>query len=224
MRLIKFYRVQLVHLSPSSSPQRTRAARRARVCGGLSLAAAMTLAACSSGSGDAFGGQGASTKGSTPVVATQDATGPGKVVSPTVTAPAPTMVRVSDEDAAVEVFERFLDAVPVIADPPNPAHPLIGELTTGSLKQRIVESLTARRDSGRRSVGGYRWTVVSVQAERDVVAILSCSLDESVGVNPDGTPGVPGTQWFLRSARVERTDAGWRMAEWVKGDACDPDL
>jgi hypothetical protein len=112
--------------------------------------------------------------------------------------------------------------VPVVADPPNPEHPLIAATTTGVLKARIVETLAARRASGRRSRGGYQSSTPNVQVDGDTAVILDCSLDESIGYLADGTLSSPDTQWYVRSSQLTRTDVGWRMAEFVKGDPCTP--
>ena len=160
--------------------------------------------------------------------ATTVTTAPGaKVVSsgPASTAvrmTLPTMSVLSDEDAVRFVYAQFLAMIAVVGDPPNPDHPSIAATTTGSLLNRLRESLMSRRDAGRRSTGGYRSSVVSVQVTGDRATVLDCSLDESVGFSPTGALGVADTHWFLRSSTVVRSTSGWRVAEFVKGDPCAP--
>ena len=116
----------------------------------------------------------------------------------------------------------FLDMIGVAGDPPNPDHPLIDATTTGVLRTRVRDSLITRRDLGRRSTGGYKSSIVSVQLRGDSATVLDCSLDQSVGFGPSGEQGVADTQWYLRSTTVIRTPAGWRVSEFVKGDPCTP--
>ena len=133
----------------------------------------------------------------------------------------PTMRMLSDEDALHSVYGEFLAMIAVVADPPNPDHPLIAATTTGPLLVLVRDALVARRDAGRRGTGGFRSSIMSVQVGGDDAWVLDCALDESVGYSPTGEPGVVATEWFVRSARVIRTTAGWRVSEFVTGDPCE---
>ena len=196
--------------------------RRVLACSVCVAALAFSTAACSSGSGSDSLSSLSTNESAAIAPAGTSIAGGGKVATTAPSSTPPTMTVLSDEQAVRSVYGQFLAMIAVVADPPNPDHPSIAATTTGSLANRVRESLTSRRDSGRRSTGGYRSSIVSVQLSGDRAAVLDCSLDESVGFSATGERGVVDTQWFLRSSTVVRTASGWRVAEFVKGDPCVP--
>lgn len=129
----------------------------------------------------------------------------------------------SDDQLVREVHARFMDMFAVIGDPPNPDHPEIGVTTTGVAADRLRANLSERRADGRRTVGGYRSSIVSVNLTSDRATVADCSLDQGVGYRADGSIVAPAdTTSFLRTTYLTRTAAGWRVAEFLKGDSCVP--
>jgi hypothetical protein len=109
----------------------------------------------------------------------------------------------------------------VIGDPPNPDHPEIAATTTGVEMARLRESLTSRRDTKRRTVGGYRSSIVSVLVDGDRATVQDCSLDVGVGYDATGTVlAAADSQRFLRSTQLVKGAAGWRVEEFIKGEPC----
>ena len=186
----------------------------------FSLAATLAASACSSGASSAGSGSPMTAETPNRVPAITTVSDAPAVATSSFSTP-PTMRILSDEDAVHSVYGEFLTMIAVVADPPNPDHPLIAATTTGPLLVRVRDALVARRDAGRRGTGGFRSSIMSVQVGGDDAWVLDCALDESVGYSPTGEPGVVATEWFVRSARVIRTTAGWRVSEFVTGDPCE---
>ena len=116
---------------------------------------------------------------------------------------------------------RFMAMFAVIGDPPNPDHPEINATSTGTELARLKENLAGRRDAKRRTVGGYRSSIVSIHVDGDRATVRDCSLDVGIGYDAAGAITAPAdSQHYLRSTELIHLSVGWRVSEFIRGESC----
>lgn len=104
---------------------------------------------------------------------------------------------------------------------------LADELTTGTLKVDIEESLNRRLLSGYKAVGeGYDSNIVSVEITSDTTAtVLDCSLDTRAFYDANGSLLIPADTFHrLRESSLVLVDGHWLVSELRSSGAgrCTP--
>lgn len=171
----------------------------------------VVLAAC--GGGDATPG------------ATDDGTTSTTRGSSTTEATTTTTEARPDEAQVRELVMRYATYHQRLGNPNDPNHPIIREMFTGPMLSRVIDVVTKNAVEGSYYEGGYDLEILAVSLDGDTGVVRTCGHDQITKQAADGTVLLsPEPAGYDIDFTVQRTDAGWRIAESTRfeQDTCSP--
>lgn len=169
----------------------------------------VALGACS-GSGD-----GPTTSGSTAtssVTSTTADTTATSTEATTTTAPAD-----AAEQAVLEAYQGYFDAILAANDPPDQFHPALRQFATGEAFQSVFEAAQGNRLAGRAlrlpesSMTEHRAEVISIEGEQAMVR--DCAVDDGLVVDiKTGEVFNDEVATQLRTATLVQEEGSWKVS------------
>jgi hypothetical protein len=142
----------------------------------------------------------------------------------TTSAPTTTFsARQRDEAEIREIHDRFID---LMAGEPNPDNPDYPAVMTGMQLQRTLEYDRSLLEVGHHLEGSLSSRTLELRfTDRDHVLLRDCTSSTATTVDSSGAVVAhdPAEPW-ITGLQVLRTDAGWRIADWLTGgdERCVP--
>lgn len=120
----------------------------------------------------------------------------------------------SDEDQVRELVMGYATYHQRLGNPNDPNNPVIREMFTGPMLARVIDVVTGNAVEGSYYEGGYELEILGVSIDGDAGVVRTCGHDQITKRAADGSVVLPPEpEAYEIDFTVQRTDAGWRIAE-----------
>lgn len=131
----------------------------------------------------------------------------------------------SDEDQVRELVMGYATYHQRLGNPNDPNNPVIREMFTGPMLARVIDVVTGNAVEGSYYEGGYELEILGVSIDGDAGVVRACGHDQITKRAADGSVVLPPEpEAYEIDFTVQRTDAGWRIAESTafEEETCSP--